>query len=188
MTSEPTTPDPQTDAAALAGQAAPQHPQVDPATPPAEAGTLQVDPAAVPQPQAAPPAQPLPGPAAPAAAYAQPTSGAYPVPQYQQPQPPGVAPQTAPQTAPPTGGVGLGVLGLLLGLFGVVVWALPIDEDQVRQFTPFPFAIGGIVLSIMCLNGRGRGGAVAGVGLVLSGLALIFGLILVTNYWLHYIP
>jgi len=97
-------------------------------------------------------------------------------------------PQPRPGVTPPTGGVGLGVLGLVLGLAGVVVWALPIDEDQIRQFTPFPFAIGGIVLSILCLNQRGRGTALAAVGLLLSGLALIFGLILVTNYALRYLP
>lgn len=98
------------------------------------------------------------------------------------------APQPPPGVTPPRGGVGLGVLGLLLGLVGVVVWALPIDEDQIRQFTPFPFAIGGLVLSILCLTNRGRGTVLAGIGLLLSGLALIFGLILVTNYALHYIP
>jgi len=98
------------------------------------------------------------------------------------------APQPPPGVTPPTGGVGLGVLGLLLGLVGVVVWALPIDEDLIRQFTPFPFAIGGLVLSLLCLHNRGRGTVLAGIGLLLSGLALIFGLILATNYALHYLP
>ncbi|WP_345030054.1 hypothetical protein [Kutzneria kofuensis] len=73
------------------------------------------------------------------------------------------------------------MVALLVGLFGCIVWALPIDEDRARHFLPFPFAVAGIVLSIMCLNGRGRGGTTAAIGLVLSSLALVLGIIMASN-------
>ena len=95
-------------------------------------------------------------------------------------------PQTTPN-APNKGGLGLGVLGLLVSLFGVIVWLLPIDETGLRHILPFPFAVGGIVLCVLCLQTRGRGAAAAGIGLVLSGLALLFGLVMVTNDWLHFL-
>ena len=158
--SEPTAPEPQPDASGGQPQVTPATPVADDATP--ATGTPQVAPAHAPH---------------------QPTSGAYPVPQQQHWAQPGPAPQSA-----PPGGLGLGLLGLLLGLVSAVVSLLPIDESGIRQYTPFPFAIGGIVLSLLCLNARGRGAAMAGVGLVLSGLGLVLGLILVTNYSLHYIP
>lgn len=73
------------------------------------------------------------------------------------------------------------MVALFVGLFGCIVWALPIDENGARHILPFPFAVGGIVLSIMCLNGRGRGGTVAAIGLVLSSLALVLGIIMEGN-------
>jgi|SRR4051812_38839560 hypothetical protein len=86
------------------------------------------------------------------------------------------------------GGAGLATIALLVGLFGCVVWLLPINESGIRHYLPLPFAVGGIVLSVMCLAGHRRGTTAAVIGLLLSGLALILGLIMVSNEFLRFLP
>jgi hypothetical protein len=84
-------------------------------------------------------------------------------------------------------GAGLAVIALLLGLFGCIVWLLPIFEAGLRHYLPLPFAVGGIVLSIMCLSAHRRGATMAVIGLLLSGLALILGLVMVSNEFLRFL-
>ncbi|MEV6607679.1 hypothetical protein [Kutzneria sp. NPDC051319] len=104
-----------------------------------------------------------------------------PTAQHQQPW----APPQPPAAQP--GGSGLAVIALLVGMFGCVVWLLPIYEANLRHYLPFPFAIGGIVLSIMCLSGHRRGTTTAVIGLLLSGLALLLGLVMVSNEFLRFL-
>lgn len=86
------------------------------------------------------------------------------------------------------GGAGLAVVALLVGLFGCVVWLLPINESGIRHYLPLPFAIGGIALSVMCLAAHRRGTVAAVIGLLLSVLALILGVIMVVNEFLRFLP
>ena len=84
----------------------------------------------------------------------------------------------------PVRGPGMAIVSLVLGLFGFVVWLLPIDETGVRHYLPFPFALGGLVLAIICLAGRNRGKVMAALGAIFSVLALLLGLVMVANEFL----
>jgi hypothetical protein len=90
--------------------------------------------------------------------------------------------------AKPQGGAGMATVALLVGLFGCIVWLLPINESGIRHYLPLPFAVGGIVLSVLCLSSHRRGTVAAVIGLLLSVLALILGTIMVANEFLRFIP
>jgi len=90
-----------------------------------------------------------------------------------------------PRPAGPATGPGLAVVALLLGFVGCVVWLLPIDETGIRHYLPLPFAIGGLVLGIMGLVGNRGGKPLAAVGVVLSAIALILGILMVGLELMH---
>lgn len=116
----------------------------------------------------------------------QPDPGAMPhqVPPYaQQPWPAAPNGQGAP--IGPTTGPGLGVVSLVLGLLGIVVPFLPIDETGARHWIALPFALGGVVLGVAGLVGPRRGKPVAGVGLGLSVLALLVAMAFVGAMIMH---
>ncbi|HWD03577.1 MAG TPA: hypothetical protein VG674_14105 [Amycolatopsis sp.] len=72
------------------------------------------------------------------------------------------------------------VLALVCGVLGVVVPFLPLPLDHVRSWIAFPFGVAGLALGIVGAMGR-RMKAMAIVGLVLSALALVVGVIMVGN-------
>ncbi|WP_133806143.1 hypothetical protein [Kribbella caucasensis] len=74
---------------------------------------------------------------------------------------------------------GLAVAAVILGLLGCVVPLLPINLDNLRAYTPFPFGLPGLVLAIVGCTGHRRGKPLAAVGAILSVLALILGAIMV---------
>ena len=79
----------------------------------------------------------------------------------------------------------MAIVALALGAFGCVVWLLPIDETGIRHYLPFPFALGGLILGIAALTGRRRGKPMAGVGVLLSVIALLAGMFMVGLEVLH---
>ena len=82
-----------------------------------------------------------------------------------------------PQPATATTGPGLAVVSVVLGVLGIVVAFLPIDETGIRHYVALPFALGGLVLGIAGLVGPRRGKPVAAVGLALSVLALLVAML-----------
>jgi hypothetical protein len=84
-----------------------------------------------------------------------------------------------PPPAKPVKGSGLAVLATILGLVGCVVWALPFNLDNLRAWSPFPFALPGLVLAVLGCIGPRRGKPLAVIGWILSFIALILGLIMV---------
>ncbi|QUQ63318.1 hypothetical protein [Kutzneria sp. CA-103260] len=84
----------------------------------------------------------------------------------------------APRPAGPATGPGLAVVSLLLGLVGSVVWLLPINLDPGRHYLPIPFGVGGLVLGIVGLVGNRKGKPTAAVGVILSVIALILGILM----------
>jgi hypothetical protein len=109
-------------------------------------------------------------------------------PYLQQPhvQQPWAAP-AAPRPAGPATGPGLAVVALILGFFGAVVWLLPINEDGVRHYLPFPFALAGLVLGIVGLIGNRQGKPMAVIGIILSVIALLLGIFMVGLEFIHHL-
>ncbi|MET7278922.1 hypothetical protein ABZS29_11885 [Kribbella sp. NPDC005582] len=61
-----------------------------------------------------------------------------------------------------------------------MVWLLPVNLDTIRAYSPLPFALLGMVLAIVGLTGRRRGKPMAVIGVILSCLAIVLSLIMVT--------
>ncbi|WP_350276620.1 hypothetical protein [Kribbella sp. HUAS MG21] len=78
-----------------------------------------------------------------------------------------------------------GLLALVFGLAGVVAPFLPMDMSGYRQYAAFPFALPGLVFSIVGLIGNRRAKAVAVFGAMFSGLALCVGGYLVFAFTLR---
>ena len=83
-----------------------------------------------------------------------------------------------PPPVEPPKGAGPAVAALVLSLFGFVVWALPINLDGIRAYSPFPFAVPGLVLAIVALTGHRRGKPIAAIALIPCVLALGIGLLM----------
>ncbi len=83
-----------------------------------------------------------------------------------------------PPPAQPPKGPGLAVAAVVFGLIGCVVWALPVNLDRLRAYSPFPFALTGLVLAVVGCVGPRRGKPLAVIGWILSFIALILGLIM----------
>lgn len=84
------------------------------------------------------------------------------------------------QQARPKGPL-LGMLALILGVVGVVATFLPIDLTGVRSYLAWAFGLPGIVVAALGLLGHRRGKAMAGIGAMLSLLALVIGAIALGN-------
>ncbi|EOD63142.1 hypothetical protein [Amycolatopsis vancoresmycina] len=93
------------------------------------------------------------------------------------------APWDAPAERPK--GPWLAVAAVVLGGLGCVVPLLPIDLTGVRAFVAFPFALPGLVSGVLGCVGRRQAKALAVVGVVLSGLALLLGVIMVAGFVLR---
>ncbi|WIX83237.1 hypothetical protein QRX50_21985 [Amycolatopsis carbonis] len=103
-----------------------------------------------------------------------------------QQQQPGVPQQWAGQPAtlqpkPGEGNVTPAVLALVFGVLGLVVPFLPLPLDNVRVWIAFPFAVVGLALGIAGCVGRRPMKALAVIGIVCAGLALVAGVIMVGN-------
>ena len=90
-----------------------------------------------------------------------------------------------PRAAGPTAGPGLAVVSMVLGVLGILVPFLPIDESGIRHYVALPFALGGLALAIAGLVGPRRAKPVAGVGLGLSLLALLVGMVFLGAMVMH---
>ncbi|MFS8097658.1 hypothetical protein LFM09_11015 [Lentzea alba] len=75
----------------------------------------------------------------------------------------------------------LGVLALILGAVGVVATFLPINLDLVRPYVAWMFGWPGIVVAVFGLLGQCKGKPLAGIGAMLSLLALAIGAIALGN-------
>ena len=64
---------------------------------------------------------------------------------------------------------------------GCGVWMLPVNLDQIRAYSPFPFAIPGLALAVVGCIGHRRGKALAVIGWILSFIALVLGGIMLFN-------
>jgi hypothetical protein len=95
-------------------------------------------------------------------------------------QPPGQGPGR------PDGGSGgetvVALVSLILGLIGCVVWLLPIPLDMIRQYTPLPFAVPGLILALVGCTGHRRGKPLAAFGVIFSLVALALAATLIFNY------
>ncbi|MFJ7211764.1 hypothetical protein [Amycolatopsis sp. NPDC098790] len=92
---------------------------------------------------------------------------------YQQPWPGG--------PVPPAKGLWLGVAALVLGLLALVLPFLPVDMTGFRAYVPFPFGLAGLVLGVLGCVGRRSGKPMAAVGIALSALALVAGLLMLAG-------
>ena len=86
-----------------------------------------------------------------------------------------------PPPVDPPKGAGLAAAALIFGLLGCVVPLLPINLDNIRAYTPFPFALPGLALAIVGCTGHRHGKPLAVVGAVLSAIALALGLFMVAS-------
>jgi hypothetical protein len=86
-----------------------------------------------------------------------------------------------PPPVEPPRGAGLGAAALLLGLVGCVVPLLPVNLDQIRAYSPFPFALPGLALAIVGCTGNRRGKPAAAIGAVFCAIALLLGMFMVVN-------
>jgi hypothetical protein len=73
----------------------------------------------------------------------------------------------------------LGLVALLVGLFGCVVWALPINLDWERPFITLPFGLAGLVFAVLGLAGNRRGKPMAALGAIFSLLAILLGVLMI---------
>ncbi|SFP22160.1 hypothetical protein [Amycolatopsis rubida] len=127
-----------------------------------------------PRPQGMPPA----GPAHPPAQW---TGRPQPWPvQPNAQQYPGYSPYP-PALPAPANGVWLGVLSLVLGVLGCVVPLLPIDLTGVRAYLALPFGLAGLACGLAGVVGRRTGKPVSGVGIGVSAIALVLGVIMLGN-------
>ncbi|MEU0883440.1 hypothetical protein ABZ345_32940 [Lentzea sp. NPDC005914] len=97
----------------------------------------------------------------------------YGPPEQQWSQPPG-------QAAPPKGPL-LGLVALVLGLVAVVVTFLPVDLTGVRAYLAWAVGLPGLAIAALGLLGHRRGKAMAGIGAMLSLVALVIGAIALAN-------
>ncbi|MBN9744646.1 hypothetical protein DMP23_26800 [Amycolatopsis sp. A1MSW2902] len=91
---------------------------------------------------------------------------------------PGYAPYPLPA---PANGVWLGVLSLVLGVLGCVVPLLPIDLTGIRAYLALPFGLAGLAFGLVGVVGRRTGKPVSGVGIGVSAIALVLGVIMLGN-------
>ncbi|QPP05885.1 hypothetical protein G4Z16_05155 [Streptomyces bathyalis] len=101
--------------------------------------------------------------------------GPPPEPNASAPQAVGTAPVDRPKAA------GAAVAAVILGLLGCVLPLLPIDLTGVRPYIGIPSGAGGIILAIVAYSRNQRGKPLAMVGALLSALALILGMIMVSG-------
>jgi hypothetical protein len=112
-----------------------------------------------------------------------PESNTPPHPQAQQPwtDPHGRGWPGGPPPAEAPKGSRIAVLALILGLAGCVVWALPINLDGIRAYSPLPFAVPGLALAIVALIGNRRGKPAAVFAAFFSVVALALGAFMTFN-------
>ncbi|MCG3757201.1 hypothetical protein [Amycolatopsis sp. Poz14] len=91
---------------------------------------------------------------------------------------PGYAPYPLPA---PANGVWLGVSSLVLGVLGCVVPLLPIDLTGIRAYLALPFGLAGLAFGLVGVVGRRTGKPVSGVGIGVSAIALVLGVIMLGN-------
>lgn len=137
--------------------------------------------------ESTPQGAPMPGPAqqpAPWTAQQGPATGQPPH-WPQQPnvqQYPGYSPYPQPWAAPaPANGVWLGVAALVLGVLGCVVPLLPIDLSGIRAYLALPFGVAGLTCGLVGVIGRRTGKPVSAVGIAVSAIALVLGVIMLAN-------
>lgn len=93
--------------------------------------------------------------------------------------PGGAPPMPRPQ------GAGLAVVALVLGVLGCALPLLPMDLTGVRPWLPVPFGVAGLVFGILGCTGYRRGRPVAVLGVVLSVLAVVLGMIMISDRIIH---
>lgn len=75
----------------------------------------------------------------------------------------------------------IAAVALVLSVVACGVWLLPINLQDIRAYSPLPFALPGLALAIVALTGRRRGKPMAAIGVVLACLALFLSMILFVN-------
>ncbi|MFB9925426.1 hypothetical protein ACFORO_03790 [Amycolatopsis halotolerans] len=135
-----------------------------------------------PAPQQMPPGEPapMPGPAPQPVQWAgqpQQWAGQPNAQQYPSPYPP-AQPWAAPA---PANGVWLGVAALVLGLLGCVLPLLPIDLSGIRAYLALPFGLAGLACGLVGVIGRRTAKPLSAVGIAVSAIALILGMIMLSN-------
>ncbi|WP_162834492.1 hypothetical protein [Amycolatopsis circi] len=97
---------------------------------------------------------------------------------------PGYSPYPPAQSWPapaPANGVWLGVAALVLGILGCVLPLLPIDLTGIRAYLALPFGLAGLACGLVGVIGQRTGKPVSAVGIAVSAIALVLGVIMLGN-------
>ncbi|GAA1020409.1 hypothetical protein GCM10009565_08970 [Amycolatopsis albidoflavus] len=95
---------------------------------------------------------------------------------------PGYSPYPPAHPGPaPANGVWLGVAALILGILGCVLPLLPIDLTGIRAYLALPFGLAGLACGLVGVIGRRTAKPVSAVGIAVSAIALVLGMIMLSN-------